>query len=106
MQLLRRAHFGAPASPEQLDELEDRTDQILAAGDCLAVRDLAVTGKDLIRLGIRPGPELGKILSMLLDQVLKYPEQNTAACLERLAREAAESRGGSSGRKSGNDDAS
>ena len=106
MLLLRRARFGTPASPEQLDELEDRMEKILAAGDCLAVRDLAVSGKDLIRLGIRPGPELGKIRSTLLDQVLRYPEQNTAACLERLAREAAESRGGSSGRKSGNDDAS
>ena len=29
-------------------------EKILAAGDCLAVRDLAVSGKDLIRLGIRP----------------------------------------------------
>ena len=106
MLLLRRAGFGTAVSPEQLDGLEDRTDKILAAGDCLAVRDLAVSGKDLMRLGIRPGPELGKILSMLLDQVLKYPEQNTAACLERLAREAAEGRGGDPGRKCGNDDAS
>ena len=106
MLLLRRAGFGTAVSPEQLDGLEDRTDKILAAGDCLAVRNLAVSGKDLMRLGIRPGPELGKILSMLLDQVLKYPEQNTAACLERLAREAAEGRGGDPGRKCGNDDAS
>ena len=106
MLLLRRAGFGTAVSSEQLDGLEDRTEKILAAGDCLAVRDLAVSGKDLIRLGIRPGPELGRILSVLLDQVLNYPEQNTAACLERLAWEAAEGRGGDPGRKSGNDDAS
>ena len=106
MLLLWRAGFGTAVSPEQLEGLEDRTEKILAAGDCLAARDLAVSGKDLIRLGIQPGPELGKILSVLLDQVLKYPEQNTAACLKGLAREAAEGRGGSPGRKSGNDDAS
>ena len=106
MLLLWRAGLGTDVSPEQLEGLEDRIRRILAAGDCLSVRDLAVSGKDLIRLGIRPGPELGKILGMLLDQVLKYPEQNTAACLERLAWEEAEGRGGAPGRKSGNDDAS
>ena len=81
-------------------------EKILAAGDCLAVRDLAVTGKDLMRLGIRPGPELGKILSMLLDQVLRHPEQNTAECLTRMVQEENEDRRNGSGGKSDNDDAS
>ncbi|MBQ7535881.1 MAG: CCA tRNA nucleotidyltransferase [Stomatobaculum sp.] len=105
MILLWRAGFGVPVSGEQLDRLEERISQILSAGDCLAVRDLALSGNDLIRLGIRPGPELGRILAILLEHVLKYPEQNTAECLEKMAREE-DDRSSVSGGKSGKNDAS
>ena len=106
MILLRRAGFGGPVSAEQLDLLEERTDRILSAGDCLAVRNLALSGSDLIRMGIRPGPGLGSILGTMLDRVLRDPGLNTRECLERIAEEAAEGRGNVPGRKSGNDDAS
>ena len=106
MILLRRAGFGRPVSAEQLDLLEERTDRILSAGDCLAVRNLALSGSDLIRMGIRPGPGLGSILGTMLDRVLRDPGLNTRECLERIAEEAAEGRGNVPGRKSGNDDAS
>ena len=106
MILLRRAGFGRPVSAEQLDLLEERTDRVLSAGDCLAVRNLALSGSDLIRMGIRPGPGLGSILGTMLDRVLRDPGLNTRECLERIAEEAAEGRGNVPGRKSGNDDAS
>ena len=106
MILLRRAGFGGPVSAEQLDLLEERTDRILSAGDCLAVRNLALSGSDLIRMGIRPGPGLGSILGTMLDRVLRDPGLNTRECLERIAEEAAEGRGNVPGSKSGNDDAS
>ena len=46
--------------------------------------DLAIDGDDLRQLGIRPGPDLGKILSRLLDLVLDDPAMNTR---ERLLEE-------------------
>jgi tRNA nucleotidyltransferase (CCA-adding enzyme) len=49
------------------------------------LRDLAVDGDDLRQVGIAPGPELGKILSMLLDLVIEDPRLNTR---ERLLKEA------------------
>jgi tRNA nucleotidyltransferase (CCA-adding enzyme) len=49
------------------------------------LRDLAVDGDDLRQAGIAPGPELGKILSALLDLVLDDPRTNTR---DRLLEEA------------------
>ena len=49
------------------------------------LRDLAVDGDDLRRLGVVPGPGMGKILSALLDRVLDDPRLNTR---ERLLEEA------------------
>jgi tRNA nucleotidyltransferase (CCA-adding enzyme) len=41
------------------------------------IRDLAVTGNDLIGIGFEPGPALGRALGDLLDAVLRSPELNT-----------------------------
>ena len=41
------------------------------------IGDLAVTGNDLIKIGFRPGPALGRALHDLLDEVLRAPELNT-----------------------------
>jgi tRNA nucleotidyltransferase (CCA-adding enzyme) len=46
--------------------------------------DLAVDGNDLIELGIRPGPQLGRLLHDLLDVVVDEPALNTRD--ELLAR--------------------
>ncbi|MGH2933187.1 MAG: CCA tRNA nucleotidyltransferase [Gaiellaceae bacterium] len=49
------------------------------------LRDLAVTGDDLIELGIEPGPELGRALQQLLETVVDDPTLNTREqLLERL----------------------
>lgn len=58
----------------------------------LDVGDLAIGGRDLIGLGLRPGPRFKEILRTLLDQVLEAPERNTPDVLlveaQRLARGA------------------
>ena len=51
----------------------------------LDLRDLAIDGEDLRQVGIAPGPQLGRILSVLLDQVLDDPRLNTR---DRLMEEA------------------
>jgi tRNA nucleotidyltransferase (CCA-adding enzyme) len=50
------------------------------------LRDLAVDGNDLIELGFRPGPQLGRILHDLLDSVVDEPVLNTRAQLLALAK--------------------
>ncbi len=50
--------------------------------------DLAVGGDDLKELGLREGPELGRVLRLLLDAVVEEPERNDRVwLLERAARE-------------------
>jgi tRNA nucleotidyltransferase (CCA-adding enzyme) len=50
---------------------------IRAAKDPLTVKDLAVTGDDLLAAGVRPGPEVGETLQRLLAEVLEDPTRNT-----------------------------
>ena len=41
----------------------------LARGSCFTLKQLAINGNDLKPLGYR-GPELGRVLQMLLDRVM------------------------------------
>jgi tRNA nucleotidyltransferase (CCA-adding enzyme) len=50
------------------------------------LKDLAVDGSDLIELGFRPGPELGRTLQELLRDVVEKPERNTRDALLARAR--------------------
>lgn len=60
---------------------------ILENGECVSLKDLAVTGKDLIRAGISPGPQMGEILNRLLEEVLEDPEKNIREYLVKKAVE-------------------
>jgi poly(A) polymerase/tRNA nucleotidyltransferase (CCA-adding enzyme) len=53
----------------------------------LSVKDLAINGHDLQRLGIPPSPRLGQLLQRLLHQVLDDPTRNTRAHLLDLAQQ-------------------
>ena len=48
--------------------------------------DLAIRGDDLIALGFRPGPNLGRVLRELLHEVVEDPRKNTRDALSSLAR--------------------
>ena len=65
--------------------------QMQAEGVPMSLRDLAVTGRDLMEeLGIPPGPEVGRILRQLLVLCANKPSQNTR---ERLLHAASPRRG-------------
>jgi len=68
------------------EELRPRFEAILEAGECYSLKDLKITGKDLISLGMRPGKEMGEVLKKLLDLVLSDPSMNSH---ETLAGKAA-----------------
>ncbi len=57
---------------------------VLKSGECFSVRHLAVTGDDLVELGLR-GRALGEMLDFLLDYVMDYPENNRRELLLQLA---------------------
>ena len=79
---------GTDGEPPPLEEIEalarfrEVVKQELSSPHRLS--DLAVDGDDLIELGIRPGPQLGRLLHDLLDAVVDEPALNTRD--ELLAR--------------------
>ncbi|MBQ1515420.1 MAG: polynucleotide adenylyltransferase, partial [Lachnospiraceae bacterium] len=59
-------------------------EEILARRDCFRAADLAVKGADLIAAGMAPGPEMGKILAKMLDDVMREPAHNEKGYLMRI----------------------
>ena len=50
--------------------------EVVDNNSAMTVKDLAINGRDLIALGMKPGPELGETLNKLLDLVIENPELN------------------------------
>jgi len=86
---LRRADTCAFAGKEgdtsSLLLLANRVDKVMAESKALSVKDLAVSGKDLIEAGINSGKMMGIILKELLETVLDDPAQNTREKLLEIA---------------------
>lgn len=74
-------------SLKNLEEWELVYREVLAAGECVSLKTLALTGSDLIALGMKPGKQLGDTLQELLKLVIENPEYNTAECLKEIVRE-------------------
>jgi len=66
-----------PTSPAPGSPLPKIVAAIRAAKDPLMLKDLVVTGDDLLAAGVRPGPEVGETLERLLGEVLEDPRRNT-----------------------------
>lgn len=60
--------------------------QIVNEGQCISLKQLRLTGKDLIALGVSPGPQIGDILNQALKQVLDEPEKNEREYLMGFAQ--------------------
>ena len=71
-------------SPEKTAVLQAIAEEIRRAGDCVSLKDLAVTGNDLIAAGMKPGREIGLRLEEMLEDVLRHPEHNTKEYLLRF----------------------
>ena len=79
---VRLADTKAQSSYERREKLENIIQirelyrNALRNKECVTLKDLAVTGTDLINLGIAPGKELGTLLNELLDMVIEDPAWN------------------------------
>jgi tRNA nucleotidyltransferase (CCA-adding enzyme) len=80
---------GRDCSPDlaALAALKLHVERVLAAGAAFNVRDLAIDGRALMQeLGMKPGPDLGRILKALLDEVVEDPTKNHREALLERAR--------------------
>lgn len=88
--LIKRADNLAQApeyrdTQREIDKAEAILDKLLAADTCFSLRQLAVNGRDLAALGLS-GPEIGRTLNKLLDQVVDGELPNERETLLDAAR--------------------
>lgn len=62
---------------QYIEEYEACYNRILEKEQCLSLKELTVTGADLIAEGMKPGPQLGMVLQELFEMVLEDPRKNT-----------------------------
>lgn len=70
-----------------LEEVSRIWNEIKLQGDCLSMKQLSLKGTDLISDGMKPGPELGRLLERLLFEVLEHPHLNTKDYLLEKSRQ-------------------
>ena len=71
----------------KLKQWEQLYKELQEKKQCVSLKTMAVTGSDLIELGMKPGKELGEVLQKLLELVLEEPERNNREFLLAQAKE-------------------
>ena len=89
--IMAQSEFQREEKLAYVDQLQSLYDSIIAAADCVSLSDLAITGKEVINAGMKPGKEIGQVLGRLLEDVIETPEHNTKEYLtDRLPQMIAE----------------
>ena len=70
---------------KRLRDLRHRYDEILHSAPVFSVKDLAISGDDLIALGMQPGPSMGKLLHQMLQEIMDEKLENTRCALLQYA---------------------
>ena len=80
----------APAARESaianVDKWTALLDKVLAEKPCLSLKSLALSGDDLLSLGMAPGPAMGQLLQSILEQVADGALPNDRAALLAYAK--------------------
>jgi len=89
---VKRADIGAHSEISkyrflEIDRFEELMEEVLKDAMCFSFSDMDISGKDLIRLGIPPGPVLGEIKKQLLSDIIdeKIPNEKEALLLRAQA---------------------
>lgn len=68
-----------------IEEVRRVFEEVMKEKECFSLKDLNVSGADLIKAGIKPGKGMGEILMYLLEVVIESPEKNQKELLLELA---------------------
>lgn len=72
---------------EDIIAMRELYQETLLADHCVTLKGLAVTGKDLMELGMEPGKEMGSTLNELLEWVIDEPSCNKKEILCEYVKE-------------------
>ena len=75
--ILAQSNYQRQEKLEYLDGFQMYYRKIIEAKDCLTLKELAVSGSDLIQAGMAEGPALGETFKELLELVIDDPKKNT-----------------------------
>ena len=72
----RAAHAPGYRDTADIYRMKELLEEIKRRGDCLTVSSLAIGGRELMALGMQPGPDMGALLERLLDKVVNGECEN------------------------------
>lgn len=74
---------------QKAEGIQRELERLLQGGACYSLPQLEISGKELVGLGLRPGPEMGRLLQALLEQVLDGTLPNHKEALLQAAAKLA-----------------
>lgn len=93
--ILAQSEYQREEKLAYVDAYEQMYHKVIAQGDCLSLKQLAVTGRDLMEeLGVGQGRQVGDMLKWLLNMVIEDPGKNERAYLLGQAQEYLENQDG------------
>lgn len=75
--VLAQSHYQLEEKLSEIGTVKNLYEEIMEKKECVSLKTLAVSGRDLIEAGMKPGKEIGTTLARLLELVIEYPELNT-----------------------------
>ncbi len=84
--VLAQSDYNKEVKLQKVAALQKSYEEVVEQGLCIRLKDLAVTGSDLIKAGMQPGQEIGRALDKMLEIVLEDPSMNDPEKLMMLAR--------------------
>lgn len=85
--MLAQSEYRREQKLNRLDGVDQIYQEIIREGQCVSLKKLAVSGKDLLEAGYGPGKQIGEILELLLEEVLINPHINKKEELLGMAKE-------------------
>ena len=84
--ILAQSQYHREEKLSNLAAVEAETERILSSGECYNLRMLNINGSDLLHIGITSGEQIGKILDMLLEMVIRGELRNDKPVLIAAAK--------------------
>lgn len=86
MEFDRIAH-NPPHDFRSLNELKRLYNEIIEKEEAVSIKDLKISGKDIIELGVSQGKEIGLVLKLIFERILEDSSLNERKILIKLAKE-------------------
>lgn len=84
--MMAQSDYCRQEKQSNLEQVKTLYQEILDKKECVSLKELALTGNDLIALGVPKGKQIGEILNELLEDVITTPEHNTKEYLTQLVK--------------------